>query len=88
MTDFASEVRAGVDLENFLAAETSLVLDAPATTLETVVECLLRRTLHAHEMFTAAFHDAKKSLFIQDSSKWRGRVMRGRKDGGGMKMKW
>ncbi|ESO08482.1 hypothetical protein HELRODRAFT_75052 [Helobdella robusta] len=67
MTDFTTEIRASVDLENFLAAETSLVLDVPASSLEAVVECLLRRTLHAHEMFTAAFQDAKKSLFIHDS---------------------
>lgn len=65
MKDFAAEVRASVDVENFLS-QAQLLLDLQESSLEHIMDCLLHHLLDQAE-HPSAFAEAKKLLFTHDS---------------------
>jgi len=57
-----------MDVENFLN-QAQLILDLQATSLEDIMDCMLHHLLDREEC-PAAFAEAKKLLFTQDSGKF------------------
>jgi len=67
MKDFAAEIRAHLDVEQFLS-QAQLMLDVHETNVERVLDAMLHHLLDNDEQSgPAAFHDAKKVLFTHDS---------------------
>jgi len=65
MKDFTAEIRASMDVENFLN-QAQLMLDLQASSLESIMDCMLHHVLDKDEP-PAAFQEAKKLLFTHDS---------------------
>ncbi len=69
MKDFSAEVRATMDVENYLNQAT-LILDLHEHSVEDILNQMLSRMLKNEEKdFNEALEDAKKSLFTHDSGK-------------------
>jgi len=67
MKDFAAEIRAHLDVEQFLS-QAQLMLDVHETNVESILDAMLHHLLDNDEQSgPAAFHDAKKVLFTHDS---------------------
>ena len=80
MKDFAAEIRASLDIENFLN-QAVIVLDIDATSLNDIVETILHKLLDEDEP-KCTLDEAKGALFTHDNggssqgiymySSWRG----------------
>ena len=68
MKDFAAEIRAHLDVEQFLS-QAQLMLDVHETNVESVMDAMLHHLLDTDDQSAdaAAFQDAKKQLFTHDS---------------------
>ena len=67
MKDFAAEIRAHLDVEQFLS-QAQLMLDIHETNVERILDAMLHHLLDNDEQSgPAAFQDAKKVLFTHDS---------------------
>lgn len=65
MKDFTAEIRASVDVENFLS-QTRLLLDLHESSLELIMDSLLHHLLDQVE-HPSAFDEAKKLLYTHDN---------------------
>lgn len=65
MKDFTAEIRASVDVENFLN-QTRLLLDLHESSLELIMDSLLHHLLDQVE-HPSAFNEAKKLLYTHDN---------------------
>jgi len=65
MKDFAAEIRAHLDVEQFLS-QAQLMLDLPETNMEQILEQMLHNLLDGDES-AAAFIEARKLLFTHRS---------------------
>lgn len=65
MKDFAAEIRAHLDVENFLS-QAQLMLDVQETNMEQILDSMLHHLLDKEET-SAAFQDATKVLFTDSS---------------------
>ena len=67
MKDFAAEIRAHLDVEQFLS-QAQLMLDVHETNVERILDSMLHHLLdHDDQTGPAAFTEAKKVLFTHDS---------------------
>nr|XP_037287902.1 LOW QUALITY PROTEIN: sodium bicarbonate transporter-like protein 11 [Rhipicephalus microplus] len=64
MKDFNNEVRASLDIRNFLR-DATVLLDVQETTLEDVVDLVLKKVLESSEPGTSV-SETKKSLFVAE----------------------
>ena len=67
MKNFAAEIRAHLDVEQFLN-QAQLMLDLQETNMESILDCMLRHLLGDEENATA-YIEAKKVLFTRDAGK-------------------
>lgn len=67
MKDFAAEIRASVDVENFLQGA-QLMLDMQESNMEDIVEAMLHHLLKDEEP-TVTVEDASRAVFTHDSSR-------------------
>jgi len=65
MKDFAAEIRAHLDVEQFLS-QAQLMLDLPETNMEEILDRMLHNLLDRDET-PAAFIEARKALFTHRS---------------------
>ena len=68
MKDFSAEIRASLDVENFLA-QARLMLDLNENSLEGIMDHMLHSLLDTEEPQTSA-EDAIKALFTHDSGRY------------------
>lgn len=64
MKDFAAEIRASLDVENFLH-QAQLILDLPETNMEDIISTMLHHLLDKEEP-QVVVSDAKKAVFSHD----------------------
>ena len=69
MKDFAAEIRASLDVENFLN-QAQLILDMGESNMEAIIDKLLHHLLSTEENSSSLIDEAKKSLFTHDSGKY------------------
>ena len=68
MKDFCAEVRANLDVGNFVHKAT-LLMDVIENDLESVVDLMLEELLAGNERVEAITKEAKSALFTHDSGK-------------------
>ena len=68
MKDFAAEIRASIDVENFLA-QAKLMLDLNETNVETILDRMLHTLLDKEE--ASVIEDALKATFTHDGGRFR-----------------
>ena len=66
MKDFAAEVRASMDVENFLS-QAQLMLDLNETNVEKILEKMVNFLLETKEEPLIAHDEVRKALFTHDS---------------------
>jgi len=66
MKDFAAEIRAHLDVEQFLS-QAQLLLDVHETNVEKILDNMLHHLLDKDEPIDVAFNEAKKVIFTHDS---------------------
>ena len=66
MKDFAAEIRASLDVENFLNSAV-LLLDMADTSLDSILDRMLGPLITKTDEPNASVADAKKAIFIHDS---------------------
>ena len=66
MKDFAAEIRASVDVENFLH-QAQLLLDIQENNMEDIIDVMLHHLLDNEEP-QVSVEEAKKAVFTHDSS--------------------
>ena len=68
MKDFAAEIRAHMDVEQFLS-QAQLMLDVQETEMAEILNCMLHHLLDTEESANA-FQEAMKVLFTDSSGLW------------------
>ena len=68
MKDFAAEIRASMDVENFLG-QAQLILDMGENNMEAIIDKLLHHLVQQEENSGTIIEEAKKSLFTHDSGR-------------------
>ena len=68
MKDFAAEIRASLDVENFLNSAV-LLLDVADTSVHAILDRMLGLVLDKNEEPNAGIEECKKAIFIHDSGK-------------------
>lgn len=68
MKDFSNEVRATLDIDNFVC-QASLLLDVTETTVESIMDRLLEKLLEGDEREEIITKEAKSVLFSHDSGR-------------------
>ena len=68
MKDFAAEIRASMDVENFLH-QAHLILDMGENNMDSIIDRLLNHIVEQEDNPTGIVEEAKKSLFTHDSGK-------------------
>ena len=68
MKDFSNEVRATLDIDNFVG-QASLLLDVTETTVESIMDRLLAKLLEGDEKEEIITKEAKSVLFSHDSGR-------------------
>ena len=68
MKDFSAEVRANLDVGNFVHKAT-LLMDVLENSLESVIDLMLEEMLADNERMETITKDAKCALFTHDSGK-------------------
>ena len=66
MKDFAAEIRASMDVENFLH-QAHLILDMGENNMDSIIDRLLSHIVEHEDNPTNIVEEAKKSLFTHDS---------------------
>ncbi len=66
MKDFAAEIRASLDVENFLNSAV-LLLDVADTSVHAILDRMLGLVLDKSDEPNAGIEECKKAIFIHDS---------------------
>lgn len=68
MKDFSAEIRATLDVGNFVQQAT-LLLDVSIASLEAIIDLILAKMLHDDETASDISREAKLALFTHDSGR-------------------
>ena len=68
MKDFAAEIRASLDVENFLN-QAVLLLDVSESSLDAILDRMLKLVLNKTDEPHTTVDDAKKAIYVHESGK-------------------